>query len=192
MKLVVILPVILVVIFSACKKEHNETQESACPVNTIFYKNNKPDTTVNSSYYLDVNNDSINDICFQSGGFMEFCYTTQVYITYFYATGSDSIEFIHKGNGYPYQDCILPISSGMYIGFHDKTDTLIRLQYHDPCPGFGCNSFREKNYIGFILHKNGVKYLGWVHLRLEEYAPFLIYEYATLSTQCDSIKVGLH
>lgn len=192
MKFIVILSLIIVIVLSSCKKDNNKTQEPACPVNTIYYKNNNPDTTINSSYYLDVNNDSTFDIRFQPSSWTEFCYTTQVYESSFDAFGLDSIEFIHKRNADQYPNCINPLTADTYIGFKDKTDTIIKLQFTDPCGDIWQYPFTKKSYIGFILHKNGKKYLGWICLSLKELSPFLVYEYATLSTQCDSIKIGQH
>jgi hypothetical protein len=184
--------VILVFIFNSCVKDQKDSKPSNNDTTyTIYYKNFIPDTLIktnsNSEPSLDLNNDSIMDIRFNeklwivwSGPHPVDCHSIGI-------SANDSLKFIFKTS------CMLscdgPSDTTMYININDSIKKYFALEYVSL--NWECHCFASKKYIGFILQKNGIKYLGWIQLEMRE-SSIIIDDFATLKSSTDSIRIGVH
>jgi len=188
-----ILATLVLVEFSCNKKTNSNessTADSSTSYQTIFYKHYNPDTLIlpyKNEFYLDVNNDSINDLRFFLFHYTE-SFGGNVWDCYLLGIGSeDSLRFITKQGSYTL--CSIPLDSNMSISDQDKL--IIQIDIANSCEV--CCYFDKKKYVGFILRKDNMKYYGWIKFcKTPDYDAVLIEEFATLKTTTGYIKAGWH
>jgi len=191
MKRLIFLLVIIVSILASCKKDQDISYTPPV-ITTIYYKDYIPDTSIglyNRSFYLDVNNDSLSDLRFDGDEIEEFSPHSQ-YGFSISVYGLDSLRFLLKTGGY-HSPCSSPVDSNIYISTNDILNEWLSLYYFAPVSMIYCNSYLEMNYIGFVLQKNGKKYLGWIKLKVSGYG-IIVDEFASLISTNDSIRIGQH
>lgn len=184
-------------ITTSCKKGNEDQPPQNIithdTVITIYYKNYDPDTTIHlfsdSSFVLDVNNDSINDLKFLFHHWYEYFGPHAIDCYHLTVGGLNNTKLLI--NGHYCWGCDAPFDSTMYI--HSTDSSKVYFPLFSSSIDWACPCFMEKNYIAFLLIKDELKYLGWVQLQTSTGPmPFYIDEYATLLSSSDSVRIGFH
>lgn len=165
------------------------------PYKVIFYKKFTPDTnltlTGTSQPTLDLNNDGEMDIRFDlvhwiewQGHYQADCYKVTILPT-------DGLQFFHSSWNTPCgSDCDVPANSTMYMNYNDFGLNQFRLYWISSTNL--CYCMENGGYIGFWMQKNGVNYLGWIHLYTPSHDHVIIDDFATLQSASDSVRIGAH
>jgi len=196
MKKAILILASLLFLLTSCKKENKNSEPSnhntSDSITLVYYKNFEPDTTIvlfaDSSSFIDLNNDSTNDARFTLAHWLEYFGPHAIDCYRLFLTGNDSTEFLINNQGC--FSCEGPYDTSMYINTNDSAQKYFTLLL--TTSQLGCNCFMSKNYIGFILHNKGKKYLGWIHVQTLNTNTLLIDDYATMISSNDSIQIGYH
>ena len=188
---------ILLCITTSCQKEKKDVPPPNIithdTIITIYYKNFDPDTTIHlysdSSFVLDVNNDSISDLKFSFYHWFEYYGPHPIDCYHLSVSGMINTKLLI--NGQYCWGCEAPFDTSMYIHINDPSQDYFTL--FSSSIDWACPCFMEKKYIAFLLIKDEKKYLGWAQVQTSHNViPFFIDNYATLLSSADSVKIGYH
>lgn len=191
---------VFLIVFSCKKKDEivDNTIASTPPL-TFYYKDFIPDTlfsipynaNTSNAFSLQISNDSSINLRFNI--YHHFIYNGPNVVNGYRntITSFDSISFIKNYYACNSGQCMSPLDSNIYIKPYLLADSSLSLLWQEP-PYISCYCYNFKNYIGFILQKNGIKRLGWVKLNTQDGYKIYVDAIALCDTPADSIKLGQH